>query len=171
MTERYTGYKIIRKEKVLGVRKLDLPLMNFRTKGLWFTVPESLGAELGRTGHDFGGGLHGLEHAIIAVMPFHLMCDRWDLGGLSRGFHNCTGMPTVFVYDGFEGGIGICERAFDIFPEILRTAYKLIEGCSCDNGCPGCIYSPKCGNENRPLDKAAGLAILTHLLDKYKFPG
>jgi DEAD/DEAH box helicase domain-containing protein len=163
VTERFTGYKVVRQDKILGVRPLSLPPLEFNTVGLWFTVADEIGGDIRKAGRDFGGGLHGVEHAMISVIPFHVLCDRHDLGGLSTPLHQDTLEPTIFVYDGFEGGIGIAERAYDLFPEIIRMTFDLIRECPCDDGCPACIYSPKCGNDNRPLDKKACIEILSRL--------
>ncbi|MGC9060989.1 MAG: Zn-binding domain-containing protein, partial [Thermoplasmata archaeon] len=115
-------------------------------------------------GLDFAGGLHGIEHAMIGIMPFHVMCDRWDLGGKSTPNHPDTMKPTIFVYDGFEGGIGLTEKAFELIREIVKMTFELVRECKCEKGCPACIYSPKCGNENKPLDKKATILILDELL-------
>ena len=112
----------------------------------------------------FAGGLHGIEHAMIGIMPFHVMCDRWDMGGVSTPSHPDTNKPTVFIYDGFEGGIGLSEKAFELITEIVKTTYELVKDCKCEDGCPACIYSPKCGNENKPLDKKGTMLILKELL-------
>ena len=163
VTEQYTSYKIKRKDTIIGVEPLDLPPITFRTKAFWF-VPTS-GTEQRITGSnlDFAGGLHGAEHAIIALMPLHVMCDRWDIGGLSSPGFGDPCEPVVFVYDGYEGGIGLAEKAYEILPDVFLSAYELVRDCGCDDGCPSCIYSPKCGNDNQPLDKEAAILILGDL--------
>jgi DEAD/DEAH box helicase domain-containing protein len=133
---------------------------------LWFTLPEDIEKKIKDENLDFNGGLHGIEHAMIGIMPFHVMCDRGDLGGVSTPNHPDTMKATVFIYDGFEGGIGLTEKAFELklIREIVKMTFELVRDCKCDNGCPACIYSPKCGNENKPLDKKATILILEELL-------
>ena len=165
VTERFVGYKIIQRDRFLGMESLDLPPLTFKTVGLWFSVSEDTLNEISERKRDAAGGLHGAEHALIAVMPFHVMCDRWDMGGLSTPRHPDTMRPTIFVYDGFEGGIGLAEKAFDLFGEISSMTLELVRDCPCEEGCPACIYSPKCGNDNKPLDKEAARMILEKLQD------
>ncbi|MGB9636962.1 MAG: Zn-binding domain-containing protein, partial [Thermoplasmata archaeon] len=157
-------YNIMKYDKVIGTEKLDLPPLDFKTMGLWFTIPEDIRKKIKDVGLDFAGGLHGIEHAMIGIMPFHVMCDRWDLGGKSTPNHPDTMKPTIFVYDGFEGGIGLTEKAFELIREIVKMTFELVRDCKCEKGCPACIYSPKCGNENKPLDKKATILILDELL-------
>jgi DEAD/DEAH box helicase domain-containing protein len=158
VTEQYTGYRIIHRNGTVAREGLNLPPIQFETEAFWFTLPERVMASV--AGRDGGGGLHGMEHALIGMMPFHVMCDRWDIGGLSTPCFPSTGMPTVFVYDGCEGGIGLCEKGFDRFEPLVHTALELVQDCPCSEGCPSCIFSPKCGNENRPLDKDATRILL-----------
>jgi DEAD/DEAH box helicase domain-containing protein len=160
VTERYVGYRIIQRERLLGMEKLDLPPLTFKTTGVWVHVSEDTMKIIAERNRDAAGGLHGAEHALIAVMPFHVLCDRWDMGGLSTPLHPDTLRPAIFVYDGFEGGIGLAEKAFDLFGEIASMAFELVRDCPCEEGCPACIYSPKCGNDNKPLDKEAARIIL-----------
>jgi DEAD/DEAH box helicase domain-containing protein len=101
---------------------------------------------------------------MIAMAPLYALCDRWDIGGVSTPLHSDTDEPTIFIYDGFEGGIGISETLYGIVGKLLAATLTLIGNCECTEGCPSCIYSPKCGNENKPLDKRAAKLILNRLL-------
>jgi len=169
VTEHYTGYRVMSYSKVLGKGDLDLPPIRFRTRALWFTVPETLRERVeGEYGDDetFEGGLHGAEHALIALFPLHVLCDRMDIGGLSTPWHPDTQEATIFIYDGFEGGIGLAEKGVDVFEDLLRSTLELVSSCGCTDGCPSCIYSPKCGSENSPLHRDASLMILEHLTGK-----
>jgi DEAD/DEAH box helicase domain-containing protein len=78
------------------------------------------------------------------------------------------GEPAIFVYDAYEGGIGLAEKAYEVLPDLFATALELVRDCWCDKGCPSCIYSPKCGNDNRPLDKEATVMILEDLCEGQK---
>jgi DEAD/DEAH box helicase domain-containing protein len=158
VTEQYYAYKIIRNDAILGVEPLDLPPLTFMTRALWFQPPPGIEAIVGD--HDADGGLHGVEHAFIALMPFHVLCDRWDIGGISMPVHPETGGPVIFIYDGHPGGIGLSEKAYHLFEEIVKKTHQLVSECRCEGGCPSCIYSPKCGNDNQPLDKEATVRIL-----------
>jgi DEAD/DEAH box helicase domain-containing protein len=160
VTEQYTGYKMMHFDHVIGVEPLSLPPVRFPTKAIHLRVPAGPAAAVRSAGLDLAGGLHGLEHAFIATMPFHVMCDRWDIGGLSMAVDPESGDPAIFVYDGFEGGIGLSESAYDLFELILAMTRDLVGECRCEKGCPACIYSPKCGNDNQPLDKAAATMLL-----------
>ena len=163
VTEHFTGYKVKRGDTIIGVESLILPPLTFRTKAFWCIVPPRAEQVITGRGLDFAGGLHGAEHAIIALMPLHVMCDRWDIGGLSSPVFGEEGEPVIFVYDGCEGGIGLAEKAFGILPDIFLSAFNLVKDCRCDDGCPSCIYSPKCGNDNQPLDKGATTLLLGEL--------
>jgi DEAD/DEAH box helicase domain-containing protein len=109
------------------------------------------------------GALHALEHGQIAVLPLIAMCDRWDIGGLSTNAHPQTGGPTIFIYDGHPGGVGITRRGYDRFETLVGDARRLIGECPCRAGCPSCVQSPKCGNLNEPLHKAGALELLRRM--------
>ncbi|WP_447646936.1 Zn-binding domain-containing protein [Nocardioides zeae] len=96
--------------------------------------------------------------------PLFATCDRWDIGGVSTVVHPDTGRLTVFVHDGHPGGAGFAERGFEAAPDWLRATRATIADCECVEGCPSCVQSPKCGNQNNPLDKRAALQLLDALL-------
>ncbi|MBE0447962.1 MAG: DEAD/DEAH box helicase [Actinobacteria bacterium] len=151
-------------QEVIGIEELDLPPVQFQTEAIWFTMPDGIIGELKLNEYELAGGIHAVEHAGIAMLPMYAMCDRWDIGGVSIPLHYYTGQATVFIYDGFEGGIGIAQRGFWVAEEHLRRTLEIIEMCPCQDGCPSCIQSPKCGNWNEPLDKKSAIRILRELL-------
>lgn len=165
VTEHYNGYKVKRGDAIIAVEPLSLPPLTFRTTALWTIPPAALEQEVTGAALDFAGGLHGAEHAIIALMPLHVLCDRWDIGGLSSPVYGENGEPVIFVYDAYEGGIGLAEKAFEVLPALLSTSHELVRDCRCEEGCPSCIYSPKCGNDNQPLDKEATVLVLKNLCE------
>jgi len=171
VTEQFTGYKIKRKDTIIGVEPLSLPPLRFRTRAFWFIPPPPVEEKVLHADRDLAGGLHGTEHAIIALMPLHVMCDRWDIGGLSCPSFGDEGEPVIFVYDAYEGGIGLAEKAYGILPDLLTSSYELVRDCPCEDGCPSCIHSPKCGNDNQPLDKEATALILGQLSRAHEEPG
>jgi DEAD/DEAH box helicase domain-containing protein len=155
---------------------LDLPETSFSTQALWFELdPDALAACVPEGGATVGiddeaaqetvlGALHAAEHAQIAVLPLIAMCDRWDIGGLSTNLHPQTGLPTIFIYDGHPGGVGLTRAAFLRFEELCRDAHRLIAECPCRAGCPSCVQSPKCGNLNEPLAKGGARLLLEGML-------
>ena len=161
VTERVVAYqrKGIRDQATIATVQLDLPAMTFETEAVWYVPTESQleGLEQMPT---LLSSLHAAEHAMIAILPLWAMCDRWDIGGLSTNFHEDTGAPTVFVYDGHPGGVGLTERGFDQFEGWVADTVHLLEGCPCAHGCPSCVQSPKCGNLNEYLDKQGALTLL-----------
>jgi len=113
---------------------------------------------------DLSGGLHAVEHAAISVLPLLAMCDRNDIGGISTPVHPDTGKPQVFIHDGQPGGIGLAELGYDQIEELWNITLKVIQECNCEDGCPGCIQSPKCGSNNMPLDKEVAGTILQEII-------
>jgi DEAD/DEAH box helicase domain-containing protein len=160
-SETVLGYqrKGLQDHAVIDFLTLDLPIVEFQTRALWYELDELIDAEPFPPAALLGA-LHALEHGQIAVLPLIAMCDRWDIGGLSTNAHPQTGGPTIFVYDGHPGGIGITRRGFDQFERLVTDAQRLIGECQCRSGCPSCVQSPKCGNLNEPLSKRGALELL-----------
>ena len=155
--------------EVLGMEELNLPEQRFETDAFWFVLTDTILDDLNLKDRELAGGIHAAEHGTIALFPLYTMCDRWDIGGVSTPFHYQTNHPTVFVYDGYEGGIGITSRGYDSAEQLLQSALELIKHCGCKKGCPSCVQSPKCGNWNEPLDKKAAIKILEGILEQGSF--
>lgn len=153
-------------EEVIGEEPLDLPPYCFNTVALWFDIPQKAIKQLAEAGLDFVGGLHAAEHASIAILPLFALCDRNDLGGVSTAFHPDTRRAQIFIYDAHPGGTGISEKGFELIEDLWRETLKVIVECPCEDGCPSCTQSPKCGNNNQPLDKKAAAVILGELIGK-----
>jgi DEAD/DEAH box helicase domain-containing protein len=131
---------------------------------LWFDLPTEVVDRVAGKRLDLAGGLHAVEHAAIGILPLFAMCDRNDIGGVSTPFHPDTGRAQVFIYDACPGGIGIAEKGYELVKQLWQATLKAVAECPCRDGCPGCIQSPKCGNNNEPLDKKAAITILRGLL-------
>ncbi len=166
VTEQIVGYerKTVSSQERIELVPLELPPTTFATEAVWYLPEPAQLRDLDEMPRLLGT-LHAAEHALIALLPLWAMCDRWDIGGLSTNIHPETGRPTVFIYDGHPGGVGITERGFEQFEGWVRDTAELIEGCPCSSGCPSCVQSPKCGNLNDMLDKAGAATFLRRLVD------
>ncbi|HET9462036.1 MAG TPA: DEAD/DEAH box helicase [Gaiellaceae bacterium] len=165
VSEQVVAYarKAVRDGSTIDVVPMLMPETTFETEAIWFCPdPEHL------EGLDqmpkLLGSLHAAEHTLIALLPLWAMCDRWDIGGLSTNIHYQTLRPTIFVYDGHAGGVGITARGFDRFHDWVEDTVRLLQRCPCAAGCPSCVQSPKCGNLNEPLDKAGARTLLERML-------
>ena len=150
--------------EVLGEEPLDLPERVLETKAVWWTLPAEVLEDAGLEGRDLPGAAHAAEHAAIGLLPLFATCDRWDIGGVSTALHPDTGQLTVFVYDGHPGGAGFAERGYQAAQAWWTATREAIASCACEDGCPSCVQSPKCGNGNNPLDKHAAVSLLDVLL-------
>jgi DEAD/DEAH box helicase domain-containing protein len=165
VTEQVTGYqkRAISDGSALDLVPLDLPETTFDTEAVWY-LPEPDQLDGLDEPPRLLGTLHAAEHAMIALLPLWAMCDRWDIGGLSTNIHFQTGRPTIFIYDGHPGGVGLTRRGYDAFEGWVEDTARMLAGCPCERGCPSCVQSPKCGNLNEPLDKAGALSLLERML-------
>lgn len=166
ITEQITGYekRATSGNRLLTIVPLNAPPQIFETEGLWYVIPDAVRAALeGRFLH-FMGAIHAMEHAAIALLPLLIMADRNDFGGISTPLHAQTGLPGVFIYDGLPGGAGLTRQSFPEARQLLEAARRAIAACPCEDGCPSCVHSPKCGSGNRPISKQGALELLTELL-------
>jgi DEAD/DEAH box helicase domain-containing protein len=172
VTEQLMGYQRRRThtQELISVHDLEFPPSSYQTIGLAIAVPEGAQKIASAEGWHFRGGIHGAEHAMLALAPMFALCDRNDLGGYSQAMHPQVKGPAVFLYDGHPGGIGLSARLYEVFEELVRRTHKLVSECPCEIGCPSCIHSPKCGHGNVPLDKRAAVLTFEALLGLKDMP-
>ena len=164
LTTRVTGYqrRDAKRGEALDTLSLDLPPQELETKALYFALPPDVEQQL-LAGGDLPGGIHAAEHALISMFPTEFLCDRGDIGGLSTPVHPHTGRPTIFVYDGYPGGVGLTREGFQAMGSLADSTLSMLRACDCADGCPACVQSPQCGNANDPLDKDLAIDCLAAL--------
>ncbi len=164
---RVVGYQ--RKDSLTGTlvatEALTLPPSSLVTRAIWYVVDVALAQAAGIEPRRLPGALHAAEHAAIGMLPLFAICDRWDVGGVSIARHHDTGLPTVVIYDAVPGGAGVAELGFDAADRHLHATLESIVACACEQGCPSCVQSPKCGNGNEHLDKEAAVALLRAIVE------
>jgi DEAD/DEAH box helicase domain-containing protein len=166
VTETITGYQkhLLGTQKKIGRYALELPPQVFETEGLWLEIPTALMQRLENRRVHFMGGIHAVEHGMIAMLPLLVLCDRNDIGGISHPWHEELEKPAIFIYDGYSGGVGLTRKGFSLIDELMHKTLMAVRDCPCETGCPSCVHSPKCGSGNRPIDKRACIEVLTGLL-------
>lgn len=165
VTDRVTGYVVRLADGTVSEHiPLDLPEHTLITRAVAYTIDPLALEEMGISAGDVPGALHAAEHAAIGLLPLLATCDRWDIGGVSTALHPDTMLPTVFVYDGHPGGAGFADEGYARFHEWITATFEAVRACPCEDGCPSCVQSPKCGNGNQPLDKHAALKLLGALV-------
>jgi DEAD/DEAH box helicase domain-containing protein len=171
VTERVTGYQKRNNatQKLVATLPLDLPEQTFETEGLWLVLPEQIQQTIEAERLHFMGAIHALEHALISLFPLIVLCDRNDIGGISCPIHEQTGQATIFIYDGHPGGIGLAAEAYLQFDGLLSRTAEAVRSCPCENGCPSCVHSPKCGSGNRPIDKLACIRLIDLIVESGRF--
>jgi len=158
----YWRKRLMTQEKI-GRNPLELPSWTFETQGLWIILRSDLEQTVIKKNLDFAGGLHALEHVAISALPLFAMCDKGDIGGISYPVYPDFALPAIFIYDGFQGGVGLTKRGFQVIGEWFEATEKIITECSCEDGCPSCVQDSQCGSGNEPLDKKAALFILREI--------
>jgi DEAD/DEAH box helicase domain-containing protein len=157
----------------IGYGMLSLPAQHLETVSLWMYPDDGVVTWLRGRGKNPVEGLVGLKNVLINFLPLFVMCDRQDMGGIVESSN--TGRPTIFMYDRFKGGLGFCEKAYGLLPEILRGALQMIEECPCADGCPSCVglpilkpaqhQDPDPGHGYPIPDKEAAMLLLRRILE------
>lgn len=157
----------------IGFGKIDLPPTALDTCAVWLTPPLSTLHRVRQFGRNPMDGLLGLANVANEVIPLFAMCDPMDIGTVVEASN--IGVPTVFVFDRFPGGVGYAQKTYEMMEEILEACLELISQCQCEDGCPSCVGAPlppyaqndpDSETKGRIPDKEAALIILHDLLGK-----
>ncbi|CAM0946188.1 unnamed protein product [Alopecurus aequalis] len=179
VTTRWAGYRRIYKstDQVSDVIRLHLPSYSFDTQAVWATVPQTVRATVEQSNLCFRGGVHGASHAILSILPLNMMCSSCDLGAecadpreTRRSNDDEHAIPDrILLYDKHPGGIGLAAQARLLFWDLLAAALELVSACGCGNfdGCPNCVQSFACRENNKNLDKEAAVLVLKGLIQGY----
>jgi DEAD/DEAH box helicase domain-containing protein len=168
VTTRVTAYerRRVRGQELLGTESLELPPTSFETTSLWLELPDEIPRRLQDAGRHVMGALHAVEHAALSLFPLFALCDRFDVAGITYRHHPELGRAAIFLYDGHEGGLGLTASLWERIEALLEATRERLAECPCESGCPGCVHSPRCGNGNRPIDKAGAQDALELLLGR-----
>jgi DEAD/DEAH box helicase domain-containing protein len=124
----------------IGYGSVDIPTQHLETVALWMYPDKEVVSLMRNRGMNPIEGLVGLRNVLINILPLFVMCDRQDIGGLVESSN--VGKPAIFLYDRYKGGLGFCEKAYDLLPAIMEGVLQVIEDCPCESGCPSCVGLP-----------------------------
>lgn len=144
---------------------VQMPEYVFDTEGIWIVIHKDLAEGIIDKGYDLAGTLHAAEHVSIACMPLFALCDKGDIGGYSYPIYPEFKLPAIFIYDGYEGGIGLSKRVLDEPFEWIKSSIEIIQNCDCEYGCPSCVQDSQCGSANQPLDKEGAVYLLKQIIN------
>ena len=163
VTLKVWGYRKHRKAngRLFDTVDLHLPPHQMDTQGVWVDLPPALAQHVEARGGSFLGGIHAAAHAVMNVVPLHVVSDRADLATeCPSPFQERIRPLRLVLYDAAEGGSGLCQEVFRCMGEVLRMAHRLVRDCPCAHGCPSCIHDAQCSEYNIVMDKDAGMLIL-----------
>jgi DEAD/DEAH box helicase domain-containing protein len=192
----YSAYNVINihsGELVEAMIPIELDPISIRTQLMWIAFPDQVVdqildeippssyirpdddsefASMGAKEYTITGGLHGGEHGMIKMAPLELRLDNSDMGGLSTLRHQEVGSPVWFIHDAVEGGIGFSHSIYENFRAVAQRTLERIDDCDCgqDEGCPACLMSSQCGNQNEPLHRPASVGLLQAALKQVEAP-
>ena len=160
--EEVYGYVVrsISSGETLSENRLEEPIRySYRTRGILVNMPPvSFSSVEFRDLLERGKAYHAVEHVLISAGETVVNAAPTDMGGISY--------PTghIVIYDTYPGGSGVTRVLMDRFDKVVEVAYSIVTSCTCRDGCPRCVYSPYCGNNNRMLSRLNSIKVFESLL-------
>lgn len=121
----------------VGWGKIAIPEASVHTSAYWLSFDSR--ATGGMRRDEIAAGLNGIAHLMRNLAPIYCLCDARDIGSEAQVRAPHSELPTVYLYDTAPAGVGLAERLFEVRDELLRTSRELVEQCTCEDGCPGCV--------------------------------
>jgi len=142
VTWRTTAFRKIKyyTMELIGQASLDLPSQTLPTQAMWWVVSEAMRSDLAAGGHNPVEALMGVRNLMLAALTSVAMCDRRDVSGMVNSSN--LGVPTVFVYDRYPGGVGFAQTGYELMDQWLDLCGAIVRECPCDDGCPSCVGLP-----------------------------
>ncbi|HHY09656.1 MAG TPA: DEAD/DEAH box helicase [Firmicutes bacterium] len=120
----------------LGWGQISLPEQEMHTCAYWFSRRDNA---KGQDGEALDSALKGASHLLGNIASLELMCEPGDLGVAAQIRSPFTGLPTIYIYEKYPGGVGFSEQLFKVHERLLLRALAILQGCSCPDGCPSCV--------------------------------
>lgn len=170
--EQVVGFKKIRWDtgENVGYGDVDLPDDDLHTTALWLRPLPGFDRAVALPRHRLFDALEGLGEALKSVATVEVMCDARDLGLTITDAEGASpteddGLPTVFLYERYPGGVGFHEHLFRAGVAVLDRAASLLAGCACEDGCPACVGAPApiAHPDDRPRSRRDAARVLQHV--------
>ncbi|MBI1851087.1 MAG: DEAD/DEAH box helicase [Planctomycetes bacterium] len=149
----YTGENV-------GAGEIHLPAEEMDTTAFWIALTPELASEVRLLDGNRSGGLVGLARALGQIVPLFVRCDPSDVRTTCEIRSSHFERPVVTLYDNLPGGVGLAERTYELWPEVLGAVREQVERCACRRGCPSCVGPP---GEVGPSGKEVALELLRTL--------
>lgn len=119
----------------IGSGPIHLPPDEMHTSASWlsFTAPDKW------TEEELTDAMTGVAYAMNAFIPLFIQCDSSDVAVVPQVKATHNERPTFFVYDKYPGGIGLSEKVYELWEELIMKTYEHVTNCACESGCPSCI--------------------------------
>ena len=150
--------------KIIDKGKCVLPPLKLETDAVWINISIQIRQCVELQGYNLWSTLHAVNHVLVSVASVLSLCDIGDLdcehfGSELSGNQQCR----LLLYDRTPGGIGICEKFAASGANTISAAKDILVTCSCEQGCPECLFDLRCSEYNGNLSKSGAVVLLTML--------
>ncbi len=139
----------------IGSGTIDLPTLELHTTGTWLAFDQPSDWEQ----EQVSNAMIGTAYLIQSLVPLFIRCDRSDIHVVPQIKADHTEKPTLFIHDSYPGGIGLSEKIYERWNDLLQLADAHIKDCPCSQGCPSCI-----GPQDSDSVKQDVVALIEYLM-------